>query len=160
MELVNFEITDMEAGWFCARLSADGQMAELSHSYLGGGQIPGLFLSALCGLLEGTKGKTWLCWEAEGMTYLWHLCTEGDDLHLQVYGGTGSFRLPPEGTDMESYVDGAALVDVHTSLYLFASDVMEAFQTFNTEQGWADFVDPDFPFPEKAYKALRKILKG
>lgn len=157
-----FKILDIQYGWIFAALETEDGPVGLSNSYLGGLQMPGIFLKALIELLNKNEHEKWICWHGESNSYVWRLAVKHEMLELFVYDGDSSFGLPLEGSSLSKYaVPSGIILEAKTSLYLFAQSVYDAFKFYSYGEGYETWQNSRYKdqFPRAEVSQLRKILR-
>lgn len=87
LDTLKFKILNIEYGWILAVIETETEQIALYNSYLGGLQMPQIFLKAVNELLMGNKHEKWLCWHGESNSYTLHLMTKSELLKLFIYEG-------------------------------------------------------------------------
>ena len=84
----------------------------------------------------------------------------GDELSLGIREGKSSVGLPLEGELLSKAALDHVLLEVNTSLYLFAQALCEEFQNYRRGAELVRYEAGGFLFPHKELKELKSSLKG
>lgn len=162
MDYVQFKISDVKHGWIFATLETEEKQVQLLNSYLGGLQMPRVFLKAITELLCKKEDEKWVCWHGESNSYIWHLKVKDECLELCIYEGGSSFGLPLEGELLNKTAEASQMIlKTNTCLHLFASSVCAALKFYSYGKGYDIWQNSKYKdtFPKAEYSQLRKILR-
>lgn len=162
IENVQFKITDIEYGWILAEIRTETGQIHISNSYLGGLQMPKIFLQTIIELLNNEEQEKWICWHGENNSYIWHLIIRNDLLELCIYEGDSSFGLPLEGKLLHKNAKSSQiLLKTNTLLYPFALSVCDALKNYSYGKGYDIWQTSKYrdQFPKTEYSQLRKMLR-
>lgn len=157
-----FKILGIEYGWIFATIETETERIGLSNSYLGGLQMPIIFLKAIIELLHKNEYEKWVCWHGESNSYIWHLIVKNELLKLFIYDGDSSFGLPLEGNALSKYVvSSKTMLQANVWLNLFAQSVCDAFKFYSYGEGYDIWQNSNYKdmFPRTEFSQLRKILR-
>lgn len=161
-ENVEFKIIDIEHGWIFAEIQTETVQISISNSYLGGLQMPGVFLKTMIELLSRKEQEKWICWHGESNSYIWYLKTRDESLELCIYEGDSSFGFPLEGNSLNENAEASQLIlKTNTNLYPFALSVCNALKYYSYGEGYDVWQKSKYKdmFPRDEYSQLRKILR-
>lgn len=162
IDTLTFKISDIKCGWIFAVIETETGEMVLSNSYLGGLQMPKIFLKAMSELLSNHEHEKWLSWYGESNSYIWHLIIKNELLELVICDLDSSLVLPLEGKALSKYlVPSKTLLKVNASLLLFAQSVCEAFKFYSFGEGYDIWQNSKYKdrFPREELSRLRKILR-
>lgn len=157
-----FKILNVEYGWIFAAIETGTEQIVLSNSYLGGLQMPHIFLKAIIELFNKNEREKWICWHGESNSYIWRLTVKNELLNLFIYDGESSFGLPLEGDALRKYaVPSKTMLEANVSLSFFADSVCDAFKFYSYGEGYAIWQSSRYKdmFPRTAFSQLRRILR-
>ena len=159
---LKFKILDVKCGWIFAAIDAETEQIGLSNSFLGGLQMPKIFLKAMNELLNKNEYEKWICWHGENNSYIWRLIVNNEILELFIYEGDCSFGMPLEGKSLSKYTASSkTMLEANVSLYLFAQSVCDAFKFYSYGEGYDIWQNSQYKdmFPRAEFSQLRKLLR-
>lgn len=162
LNTLKFRILDIEYGWIFAVIETETGVIALSNSYLGGLQMPQIFLKAINGLLSNNEYEKWLCWHGESNAYIWHLMINNELFKLIIYDGDSSFGLPLEGNTLSNYSSSSrTLLEANGSLFSFSQSICDAFKVYSFGEGYDVWQNSQYKdtFPRTEFSRLRRILR-
>ena len=149
-------------GWLRFSILGIKKFCETSNSYLGGLQMPGIFLKTFAGLFDGPEKEKWLCWHGESSSWIWHLVSKHDNLSIELFEGGCSFGMPLEGEELRRYTGSSdRILKINTFLYPFSASVCHAFQCCSYGEGYEAWQNSRYreAFPKAELSLLRKRLR-
>lgn len=159
---VQFKISDVKYGWIFATIETETKQINISNSYLGGLQMPSIFLNAIIELLSKKNQEKWICWHGESNSYIWYLNVKDECLELCIYEGDSSFGLPLEGKTLNKTVEFSQLIlKTDTWLYSFAISVCDAFKIYSFGKEYEIWQSSKYKdlFPRTELSQLRQLLR-
>ncbi|MBD5134671.1 MAG: hypothetical protein HDT39_01710 [Lachnospiraceae bacterium] len=163
MDCVQFKISDIKYGWIFATIETQEEQIAISNSYLGGLQMPRVFLKAIIELLDKKEHEKWICWHGESNSYIWYLKVKDESLELCIYEGGSSFGLPLEGELLSKMTEVSRMIlETNTLLYLFAVSICDALKFYSYGKGYDIWQSSRYKdlFPRTELSQLRKLLRG